>query len=62
LHHNLPVLMAGRGCGTVRPGRHVIYPQDTPMANLYVAMLDRMGVQIESMADSNGELGYLEGI
>ena len=62
LHYDLPLLIAGRGCGTIRPGRHVRYPKDTPMANLYVAMLDRMGVKVESMGDSNGELGYLEGM
>ena len=59
---NLPVVLAGRGCGTVRPGRLVRYPKETPMANLFVAMLDRMGVPVESLGDSNGELGYLSDI
>ncbi len=61
-HANLPVVLAGRGCGTVRPGRLVRYPKETPMANLFVAMLDRMGVPVESLGDSNGELGYLSDI
>jgi len=52
-------VLAGRGCGSLRPGRLVRYPKETPMANLYVAMLDRMGVPVESLGDSNGELGYL---
>lgn len=60
-HANLPLVLAGRGCGTVKPGRWVQHPKETPMANLYVAMLDRMGVPVESLGDSNGELGYLTG-
>jgi len=58
-HANLPMVLAGRGSGGVKPGRYVRYPRETPMANLYVAMLDRMGVPVESPGDSNGEVGYL---
>ncbi|MDQ1469397.1 MAG: hypothetical protein QOJ99_877 [Bryobacterales bacterium] len=58
-HANLPVVLAGKACGRVRPGRFVQYPKETPMANLFVAMMDRMGVPVESLGDSNGELGYL---
>jgi hypothetical protein len=61
-HGNLPLVLAGRGCGTLRPGRHVRYPDETPMANLFVAMLDRMGVPVETLGDSKGELGYLSDI
>ncbi len=61
-HANLPLALAGRGCGTLRPGRHVRYPDETPMANLFVAMLDRMGVPVETLGDSHGELGYLSDI
>ena len=61
-HANLPLVLAGRGCGTLRPGRHVRYPDETPMANLFVAMLDRMGVPAETLGDSRGELGYLSDI
>ena len=61
-HANLPLVLAGRGCGTLRPGRRVGYPKETPMANLFVAMLDRMGVPVEQLGDSNGELGYLSDI
>jgi len=61
-HHDLPVLIAGGGSGTLRPGRHVRYPKETPMTNLYVAMLDRMGVPAETLGDSTGELGYLSDI
>ncbi|HZL57079.1 MAG TPA: DUF1552 domain-containing protein, partial [Bryobacteraceae bacterium] len=39
-HANLPMVLAGRACGRLKPGRYVGYPKETPMANLYVAMLD----------------------
>jgi hypothetical protein len=58
-HHNLPLILAGRGNGKLRPGRMVRYPDETPITNLYVAMLDRMGVPVESLGDSTGQLGYL---
>lgn len=55
-HHDLPIVLAGGGRGTLQPGRHVTYDQNTPLSNLYVAMLRRMGVDVDSFADSNGEL------
>ena len=58
-HANLPTVLAGRGCGRVKPGRLVRYKAETPMANLFVAMLDRVGVPVESLGDSNGALGAL---
>jgi len=58
-HANLPLVLAGRACGTLKSGRFLQYPRETPMANLYVAMLDRMGVPVDSLGDSNGEAGYL---
>jgi hypothetical protein len=61
-HHNLPVLIAGRANGTIHSGRHIRYPDETPMANLYIAMLDRMGLKSESFADSDGRLGYLSSL
>ena len=42
-HDDLPVLLAGRGNGAIRPGRHIVYPQDTPMCNLFNSMLGRLG-------------------
>jgi hypothetical protein len=58
-HHNLPLILAGGGSGKLKPGRIVRYPEETPIANLYVALLDRLGVPVESLGDSTGELGYL---
>ncbi|HBY63844.1 MAG TPA: hypothetical protein DEH78_28800 [Solibacterales bacterium] len=58
-HHDLPVIAAGRGKGNFHPGRHVRYPKDTPMTNLFVTMLDRMGVPEEKIGDSTGRLEQL---
>ena len=51
---NLPILLAGGGAGT--GGRHVRYPEDTPLANLHLSLLDKMGVPIESLGHSDGRL------
>jgi hypothetical protein len=58
-HNDLPVLLAGRGGGTLATGRHVRYPKDTPMTNLYLSMLDRMGVPTERLGDSTRKLPNL---
>ncbi|MEE2899142.1 MAG: DUF1552 domain-containing protein [Gemmatimonadota bacterium] len=51
---NLPILLAGGGAGT--GGSHLRYPEDTPLANLHLSLLDKMGVPIESLGDSSGRL------
>ena len=55
-HHDLPILLAGRGGGDLKTGRHVDFPQETPMTNLYLSMLDRMGVTAGHVGDSTGKL------
>ena len=55
-HDNLPILLAGGGGGTLQPGRHVNFDRETPITNLYLAMLDRMGVPAECIGDSTGKL------
>ncbi|MEP6670463.1 MAG: DUF1552 domain-containing protein [Chthoniobacter sp.] len=60
-HDNLPLLMAGRGGGTIQPGRHLRYAPETPMANLLLAMMQRMGSKEDSFGDSTGPLRGLEG-
>ena len=52
----LPVLLAGRGNGKLKPGRHLPFPKGTPMTNLFLTLLDNMGVPAESIGDSNGRL------
>ena len=51
-HHDLPVLLAGRGGGAFKTGQHLRFAKDTPMSNLYLAMLDRMGVKEQRFGDS----------
>ncbi len=60
-HENLPVVLAGGGCGAIKPGRHVRYKEGTPLMNLWLAMLERMGAAAESFGDSNGRLNSLDG-
>jgi hypothetical protein len=55
-HDNLPILLAGRGGGTVKTGRHVRYAKETPLNNLWLAMLQRVGVKQASLGDSTGVL------
>lgn len=58
--HDLPLILAGGGGGTLATGRHLKYAKDTQLANLYVAMLGRMGVAAERFADSTGPLAGLD--
>ncbi len=53
---DLPLLLAGRGAGTIRSGRRIISPKKTPMCNLHRALLQRMGVKKETFGDSTGVL------
>jgi len=56
---NLPILLAGGGAGRLKGGGHVRFPKDTPLANLHVTLLDKLGVQVEKLGDSAGELPQL---
>ncbi len=58
-HDDLPTIVAGRAGGTLRTGRHLVYQQGTPMSNLYVSMLGRVGVPVERLGDSTGPLREL---
>jgi hypothetical protein len=58
-HNDLPAVLVGRGASAFRTGRHVRYPTDTPMANLFVSMLDSMGFETPALGDSRGELEHL---
>lgn len=58
-HEDLPVLLVGRGDGSLRTGQHVVYPTDTPMTNLYLTLLDRMGVREDVIGDSTGKVEHL---
>ena len=55
-HENLPIVWAGRAGGQVKTGRHVVYPRNTPLCNLYLSMLEMSGVKAERFGDSTGTL------
>ena len=55
-HENLPVIVAGKGDGTVKSGQHVIYRENTPVTNLYMSLLDHMNVRPGKIGDSTGKL------
>ncbi len=59
-NENLPVLLAGRGGGSIAPGRHVRYEEETPLNNLFLSMLDRMGAPADFIGDSTGRLPGLQ--
>lgn len=59
-HNDLPVILAGRGNGTLTPGRHLTYKDGTPMANLHLSLLDRLGCKVEKLGDSNGRVDQLK--
>jgi hypothetical protein len=53
---NLPLILAGKGKGTLRPGRRLRAPEQTPVCNLYLSLLSRIGIEEKSFGDSTGPL------
>jgi len=60
-HEDLPILLAGGGGGTIKTGRHIRYAKETPLNNLWLSMLDRISVKMDSLGDSTGTLPGLAG-
>ncbi|HWA29428.1 MAG TPA: DUF1552 domain-containing protein [Lacunisphaera sp.] len=58
-HTDLPVIVAGGALGGFKHGRHIRYEQPTPLANLHLTLLDKVGVAIDHFADSNGRANEL---
>jgi hypothetical protein len=54
--HKLPIVLAGGAAGHIDSGQHRMYTEDTPLANLYVSMLEAFGTPVERFADSTGPL------
>jgi hypothetical protein len=59
-HHDLPTLIAGSGGGFIKTGRRILYRRETPMCNLFLTMMDRMGTRMEHFGDSTGHLEGLD--
>ena len=58
-HDDLPIVLAGRGGGTLTTGRHLKLDSETPMNNLHLSLLDRMGAEVETFGDATGRLDAL---
>ena len=59
-HEDLPTIIMGSGGGQVTTGRRVIYRRETPVTNLHLSLMDRMGVRSEHFGDSTGRLDRLD--
>lgn len=59
-HEDLPTILAGRGGNYFKPGRRIVFRKETPMTNLHLTMMDRMGVHMEHFGDSTGRLSGLD--
>ncbi len=51
--------LVGGGCGTLKGGRHLVYPEHTPLTNLQLTLLHKLGMPAENLGDSNGEFKKL---
>ncbi len=58
-HTNLPIVVAGGGAGKLKGGRHIKYERPTPLANLHLTLLEKVGIHQESFGDSSGRVGEL---
>ena len=59
LLQNLPILLLGGGTGELKGGRHIRYPEDTPISNLYLTIMDKLGIQADKFGDSTGKVDLL---
>ena len=58
-HVNLPIIVAGGGAGRMKGGRHIGYAEPTPLANLHLTLLEKVGVRLDRFADSQGTINEL---
>ena len=61
-HDDLPIALVGGKNAGIKGGRYIRYPADTPLANLHVSILEKLGVEVEAFGDSTGKLDRLTGI
>lgn len=60
LHEDLPTILIGKGGNTIKPGRRVVFRRETPMCNMHLALMERMGVHMEHFGDATGQLNLAE--
>ena len=60
-HTNLPIIVAGGAAGGMKGGRHIRFSKPTPLANLHLTLLDKVGVRLDKFADSDGHVDELFG-
>jgi len=58
-HTNLPILVAGGAAGSMQGGRHIKYDEPTPLANLHLTLLEKVGIHLDSFGDSQGTIDEL---
>jgi hypothetical protein len=58
-HDHLPTMIVGKANGTLKGGRFLTYPDETPIGNLWLSMLARMDINDEKVGDANGQLTNL---
>ena len=58
-HTNLPILVAGGSASGVRGGQHIRYAEPTPLSNLHLTLLDKVGIHLDSFQDSKGKVDEL---
>jgi len=61
-HGPLPTLLLGGGAGALKGGRHLVYPEHTPLTNLQLTLLNKLGVPAEKLGDSNGQFTELSAL
>jgi hypothetical protein len=59
VHNDLPILLVGGGAGQIKGGRHIRYPEDTPTTDLFLTLLDKLGIPLENFGDSTGRVDLL---
>ena len=59
MHSQFPALVLGGGAGALKGGRHVVYPDHTPLTNLQLTLLNSLGVPTEKLGDSTGQFKEL---
>lgn len=61
-HNPLPVFLVGGGAGAIKGGRHLVFPEHTPLTNLQLTLLNKFGIPTEKLGDSNGQFKELSDI